>query len=68
MPRVQPPVDVDVVHAVLALVAARGVVRGRLMPAATVFTRFPLDGPVPIDLVVKLARARLEERRRSGRR
>lgn len=27
--------------------------------------QFPLDEPVPIDLIVKLARVRLEERRRS---
>jgi uncharacterized protein YdhG (YjbR/CyaY superfamily) len=147
MSGLQPPVGVDVVHAVLAVVAARGLVRGRLMPAATVSTyiakappqtrkalkalraaiksvapgiterisygiptfdfdgryllyiagfrdhvsvypvtsgmiarygktiapfrsgkgtlRFPLDEPVPIDLVVKLTRVRLEERRRT---
>jgi uncharacterized protein YdhG (YjbR/CyaY superfamily) len=147
MSGMQPSVDVDVVHAVPALVVARGLVRGRLMPAANVAAyiakappgtrqalkalraaiksvapgiterisygiptfdvdgryllyiagfrdhvsvypvtsgmiarygkriapfrsgkgtlRFPLDEPVPIDLVVKLARVRLEERRRN---
>jgi uncharacterized protein YdhG (YjbR/CyaY superfamily) len=148
MSGMQPPLGVDVVHAVPAVVAARGLVRGRVMAAATVSSyiakapprarkplralraaiksvapgiterisyriptfdfdgryllyiagfrdhvslypvtagmiaryakaiapfrrgkgtlRFPLDEPIPIDLVKKLARVRIEERRRSA--